>query len=207
MDSGVEDAEFGEDLEAIGSGAFRDSKLRRIAIPLKDGLFKENGVDGNYTQFHDCPNLRTVELVGGIHKTVASLPLESWRNEMNEEIQRINQIIFPFNDHPDHEKASKVVEWVQSINMNIDSFKAEHRALLKEATTLLELALWKAKLDLGEEMNDSKVGGEKETDFEEVKLLTKKVKMDPKSSKRQGARVTCSADVVIKNVMPFLMLE
>jgi hypothetical protein len=31
--SGVHDAEFGKDLETIGSSAFRGSKLRRIAIP------------------------------------------------------------------------------------------------------------------------------------------------------------------------------
>jgi len=92
MYSGVEDAELGEDLETMGSGAFRGSKLRRIAIPLKDGMFQWNN-DGTYTQFSACPNLTTVDLVGRIHKTVASLHLQlqswSWRNEMNEAIQRI----------------------------------------------------------------------------------------------------------------------
>ena len=96
--SGVQDAEFGEDLETIGSGAFWGSKLRRIAIPLKDEVFQlsDYGITYNqdwYNQFHDCPNLRRVDLVGGIHKTIASLHLESWRNEMNEEIQRIDQIL------------------------------------------------------------------------------------------------------------------
>ena len=76
---------------------------------------------------------------------------------------------------------------------------------MKEATTLLELALWKAKLDWGEEVDNNKVGDEKETNFEEVKLA-KKTKIDP-DNERKGARVTCHADVVIKNVMPFLMLE
>ncbi len=51
----------------------------------------------------------------------------------------------------------------------------------------------------------SVVGDRKETDFEEVKLANK-AKMDP-DNKRKGARVTCGADVVIKNVMPFLTLE
>jgi hypothetical protein len=59
---------------------------------------------------------------------------------------------------------------------------------------------------IGEDADNNKVGGEKETDFEEVKLA-KRAKMDPDSSKRKGARVTCGADVVIKDVMPFLMLE
>ncbi len=205
LNSGVEDAELSEDLETIGSGAFRDSKLRRIAIPLKDEMFEFNDPEETYTQFHDS-NLAIVDLVGGIHKTVSSLHLESWRDAMNEQIQRINHIILPFNDDPD-EETSKIVEWIQSVIEKIESYKTEHRALLKEVTTLLELALWKARLDGGEEVgNNGKVGGAKETDFEEVKLV-KKAKIDPNSCKRKGARVTCGADVVIKNVLPFLMLE
>jgi hypothetical protein len=200
-DSGVQDAELGEDLETLGSGAFRRSKLRRIAIPLKDEMFQFYDRHGTYTQFHDC-NLTTVDLVGGIHKTVASLHHESWRNEMNAEIQRINQIL-PGTD-PDR-KADVTRQWMQSVISKVDHHKAEHRALLKEVATLLELVLWKAKLDLGEETDNNKVGDEKETDFEEVKL-TKKAKVDP-DNKRKGARVTCGADVVIKNVIPFLMLE
>lgn len=41
--------------------------------------------------FSDCSDLTTVELVGGIHNTVASLHLERWRNQMKDEINRINQ--------------------------------------------------------------------------------------------------------------------
>jgi hypothetical protein len=143
MNSGVEDAELGEDLETIGNGAFWSSKLRRIAIPLKDEMFEWSKAVGTYTQFHYCPNLATVDLVGGIHKTVSSLHLESWREEMNEEIQRINQTL-PFTDSD--EKADGIVQWIQLVISKIDLYKAEHRALLREATTLLELALWKAKL-------------------------------------------------------------
>lgn len=122
---------------------------------------------------------------------------------MNEEIQRINQILPGTNLD---QKTDVIVEWIQSVISGIENYKEDHRALLKEVTTILELALWKAKLDFGEEAdNDKKVGEEKESDFEGVKL-TKKAKMDT-DSKRQGARVTCGADVVIKNVMPFLMLE
>jgi hypothetical protein len=203
VDSGVQDAELGEDLETIGSGAFWGSKLRRIAIPLKDEMFQFSDRNRTYTQFHDCPNLTSVELVGGIHKTVASLHLERWRNEMNEEIQRINQIL-PSTDSD--EKANVIRQWIQLVIEKIDYYKTEHRVVLKEAMVLLELALWKAKLDLGEEADNNKVDDEKRTDFEEVKKLAKKAKIDP-DIKRQGARVTCGADVVIKNVMPFLMLE
>ena len=43
--------------------------------------------------FDDCDDLVTVTLVGGIHETVSNLPFESWRKEMNEEIDRINHLL------------------------------------------------------------------------------------------------------------------
>jgi hypothetical protein len=187
IDSGVEDAEFGEDLEIIGSGAFRRSKLRRIAIPLKNGMFQWSDDYGAYTQFDDCPNLITVDLVGGIHKTVASLHLDTWRKVMNWEIQRINHIILPGTD-PDV-KTEVIRQWVQSVIRNIDRYKAEHRALLKEATALLELALWKAKL-AGFRVNTAK-----------------KANIDVREARaRKEARITSGADIVMKNVLPFLMM-
>ena len=59
--------------------------------------------------------------------------------------------------------------------------------------TLLELALWKAKLDEKEE-NASEEG------------RTKKAKLDGESVRKEK-RVTCGADTVIRNVLPFLQLE
>ena len=57
---------------------------------------------------------------------------------------------------------------------------------------LLELALWKAKL------------GEKEDSSAEGR--TKKAKIDVESVRKER-RITCGADMVIKNVLPFLQLK
>ena len=194
--SGVEQLEFGEDLETIRSGAFRGSKLRRIAIPLKDGMFQWNYHSRTYTQFSKCYNLATVDLVGGVHKTVASLHLESWRNEMNEEIQQINQIL-PVIDHD--EKSSEIVEWIQLLISKIEHYKSEHRAVVKEVATLLELALWKAKLADFIEEGDVGVGPAEEN-------TERKAKIDDDEGTRKEARITSGADIVIKNVLPFLMM-
>ena len=59
---------------------------------------------------------------------------------------------------------------------------------------LLELALWKAKLLCDKE--DRSGEGQ-----------TKKAKVDSESAARKDRRVTCGADVVIKNVLPFLQME
>jgi hypothetical protein len=54
---------------------------------LKDNIFQGDDV------FDYCVNLSTVDVVGGIHKTISSLHMESWRNEMREEIDRINRVL------------------------------------------------------------------------------------------------------------------
>ena len=80
---------------------------------------------------------------------------------------------------------------MNSVIRRLNHCKAEHKALLKEATTLLELVLWKAKI------------GEKEEILGEVKA--KRVKMDIQSE-RNERRVTSGANIVIKNVLPYLEL-
>jgi len=71
------DLDLPEGLETIEGGTFEGCySLGRISMPLKDDMI---GVD----VFYGCPRkLTMVTLVGGIHKIIASLHLESWRNEM-----------------------------------------------------------------------------------------------------------------------------
>jgi hypothetical protein len=60
---------------------------------------------------------------------------------------------------------------------------------LKEATTILEIALWKMKMNIPEEV---------------ICHHQKKVRVDQSEFQRQ-CRVTCGADVVIGYVLPFLI--
>ena len=183
------EAVFSEGLERIEGVAFyKCTSLRRIGIPLKDGLIIEDRA------FYDCDNLTRVDIVGGTHhKAISSLHMESWRNEMKEEIDRINQTI---PDTPPGEKANAINQWITSVIDRMEHYKAEHQELLKEALALLELALWKAKLD---EFKIEKVSSKDAN-------TAKKIKIDMKAV-RQEKRVTSAASVVIKNVLPFLELE
>ena len=134
------------DIEKNEHNAFnRCSRLQRIAIPLKDNLFPLDPYYQRYTQFERCNNLTTVDLVGGIHKIISSLLLESWRNEMNQEIDRINRVL-P-NTHDD-EKTNAIQGWILSVINRMEHYKIEHYRLLKEDMTQLELAVWKAKPSL-----------------------------------------------------------
>eukprot|EP00984_Skeletonema_dohrnii_P029212 scaffold19651_cov94-Skeletonema_dohrnii-CCMP3373.AAC.2 len=181
--------EFSERLDKIEPRVFSGCEhLQRIAIPLKRDLFTFDPLLRKYSQFDDCDQLTTVDLVGRAHnKTVASLHMESWRIEMKEEINRINQ------DLPNtfaYEKTESIKQWMDSVMHKMDYCKAEHHRYVMEAVTLLELALWKAKL--GEKEENSAAG-----------RRTKKVKPDARKEKR----ITCGAGTVIKNVLPFLKLE
>eukprot|EP00985_Skeletonema_marinoi_P029526 scaffold28104_cov65-Skeletonema_marinoi.AAC.2 len=182
--------EFSERLETIALNAFYGcERLHRIIIPLKRDLFSFDPVLQEDTQFKGCEQLTTVDLVGGAHnKTIASLHMESWRTEMIEEINRINQVL---PNTPADEKTAAIRQWVDSVIDKMDRYKAAHHRYVKEAVTLLELALWKAKLDEKEENAEGK---------------TKKVKLDSESARKEK-RITCGADTVMKNVIPFLKLE
>ena len=77
----------------------------------------------------------------------------------------------------------------------IEHYKSEHHALVKEATILLELALWKAKLA---DFNVVGPGEEK---------AARKTKIDDVEGERKEARITSGADIIIKNVLPYLKME
>eukprot|EP00985_Skeletonema_marinoi_P014465 scaffold7337_cov106-Skeletonema_marinoi.AAC.1 len=110
---------------------------------------------------------------------------------MKDEINSINQALHNAYSRYAPCKTLLIQQWIRSVIRRIDHYKTEQKALLKEATTLLELALWKAKID------------EKE-DHGEVNV--KRVKIDTQS-KRNERRITSGANIVIKNVLPFLELK
>lgn len=179
----LEFAEFGVELEYVGLSAFTGCpSLRRITIPLKDNItFGDNAFK--------CDNLTTVNLVGadGLQKTVSSLHMERWRNEINQEINRINRTL---PDLEDWEKTSEIQEWLERVRRRFNRYKTEHRTILKESMTLLDLALWKTKLDKKEA---------------ELEFHPKKAKIDVDSARKE-LRITSGASVIIKNVFPFLKL-
>ena len=108
---------------------------------------------------------------------------------MTAEINRINQVL-P-NTLAD-EKTEEIRQWMEMVLDKMDYYKAEHHRYVREGITLLELALWKAKL------------GDIKDDFEEG--MTKKAKVDAESA-RMEKRLLCGAEIVIKSVLPYLQLE
>ena len=180
------DATFGNTLERIEEEVFMDCKsLERISIPFKDGLITDD-------IFQGCGNLKHVDLVEGeLHETISALHLEEWRNDMNEEIDSINQIL-PDARADSGQKSQVIQRWIGSVMRKIIHYKAEHQRVLSEATVLLELAMWKTNLD-------DKNGGRNVREGARTRGGVKRA--------RREVCVTSGASIVIKNVLPFLELK
>ncbi len=149
------DVKFGGKLSRLETCAFHQcTSLERIAIPLKDGIITTDDV------FTGCKNLKHVDLVEGaeLHGTIAALHMEGWRNDMNEEIDSINQILLDAeagtyvidneydddddNDDDEGEMARLIRGWIRSALRKIIRYQAEHQRLLtEEVATALQLAL------------------------------------------------------------------
>ncbi len=126
------DANLSSKLERIKGRALSCCSLERITIPLKDRLIIHDDT------FTGCEKLKRVDLVGGeLHKTIAALQLEEWKNDMYEEIDAINQTL-PTADAGEAwnedvgEKAAAIRDWIRSVLSKISEYKAEHRRLLEE---------------------------------------------------------------------------
>ena len=139
--------EFGKDLESIGCWRtfFGCRSLECITLPLKDGMISEENV------FQGCVRLRHINLVGGVHETVAALLMDEWKHDTNKEIYAINKILDgqigreylrgDVHDHAFGEKAQKIREWIRSVLHKYIYYKAEHRRYVNEAAATLKLTL------------------------------------------------------------------
>jgi hypothetical protein len=154
---------------------------------LKDNLIIANNA------FIVCFNLSRIDaLDGGIHKTISSLHLESWRNEIKDEIDSINQTL---PNTGATEKAEAIQQWITRVLSRMEHYKTEHQTLVKEAMVSLELALWKANLHENE-ANDAAAAQD-----------GMRVTRGRRKRARKDRCITSGASIVIKNVLPFLALK
>jgi hypothetical protein len=110
-----------------------------------------------------------------ISDRLQSIGLKGWR----EEIVNMTESI-PFNAKRAH---------LMIIRSKLATYECGYRRL-KEATTMLELALWKAK------MNGSKSNN--------TRGRRKKMKIDEQGLRNQ-CRISCGSDIVIQHVLPYLL--
>ena len=118
-------------------------------------------------------------LKGSFSKRIYAIDVKAWRDDIINMIERTN-CIKAFRRSRTNDVKSKLA-----------SYEAQYNQL-KEATTILELNLWKKTIN--ESMPNEQESG---------KRKRKKTKVDELAIREQS-RVNCGADLIIENVLPFL---
>ena len=114
-----------------------------------------------------------------IIKRVNAIGLKNLRERLFDDIKTIRPM---YNGRLDKRAL------LDTIRSKLTEYEAEY-SKLKEATTILELALWKIK------MNDHIQGG---------KRRNKMVKI-AEADRRKQCRISCGADIVIQHVLLYLL--
>jgi hypothetical protein len=117
----------------------------------------------------------------GMSDRVEALAFKVWRDCISNMIQTSNFEYNRDNSNILHRIRDKLV------------FFEDELPKLKEATTILELALWKKRIN--------------DTNHQDIATQSQKKIKIVESSTRQQDRVTCGADVVIGHVLPFLIAD
>jgi hypothetical protein len=172
-----------------------DTPKERIdkLLSVKQMHFPEQSIDWEYlldefasnsnVSFSGAPNQERMQflVMCGLSECVEALAFKVWRDCITNMIQTADYKWDEDNRHILH-----------GIQRRLTHFQ-DKLPKLKEATTILELALWKLKMN------------EKHPQ-EETNHCQKKMKADDSSVRSQN-RVTCGADVVISHVLPFLISD
>ena len=160
-------------LQRIQRRAFRRCfNMRRIGMPLR-----LNMLDSDI--FNYCENLVEVDFGGTIQKIASQLSLDSWSNDIEEKVNMFNRVLPTI---PSNLKTRAKQQCIESVIDKIKFYKSEHNQLLRQAASVLELALWKTQMER-----------------EMVQTLD--------VSHRADCRYVCKSDVVIANVLSFLLLQ
>ena len=161
-------------------------------LDLRQNFFPNQHIDWNtlLSNLHECGDTETRGTLDetfrflvkcSIREMIHMIGLKQFREEMVEFVERgdINYI-------GSWEDARRV--FVREVNSKLDHYKSQYLRL-KEATALLELAMWK------NEINDS--SREKNRPNKKRKIV--------ESDLRQQCRISSGADVVVAGVLPYLL--
>ena len=186
-----------------GSTRRRTYHIKWGTIPSLPHVDEDLGIDGPSLGRHDCRRQLYVPVLRltfsgenqkrmrflftcGMSTCVEALAFKVWRDHITTMIQTACFVwgcVVWGRDNSNilHEIQAKVAHFEDELTT------------LKEVTTILELALWKLRLNKNLLLQ------------EEATHCQKKVKTDESSVIRKQCRIICGADVVIGHVLPFLI--
>jgi hypothetical protein len=177
-------------VETLGSCDTPKENIEKV-LHVRQMHFPEQSIDWEYLldvfvrpfsnfSFLTCFQEQMQFLVTcGIAARVENLAFKVWRDYVTHMIQTSNFVYQRDNSLILHRIRDKI------------AYFADELPKLKEVSSILELALWKMKI------NDT-------SHQQKLACHQKKIKSD-ESSIRQQCRVTCGADILIGHVMPYLI--
>ena len=124
-------------------------------------------------------------LESSISKRMNAIGIKQWREDMFEYVRK--KVRTPAR-MPNIEESDRLTASITAAESMLASYETEYHNL-KEATSLIELASWKNKLD------DYNNEGENRHN--------KRIKIE-ESVIREQSRINCGADIVIEHVLPYL---
>ena len=183
-------------VETLGRGNVPKRVIQKLLDVQKDNFSKQS-IDWDAVVEACTSSTRvSAETFGNIvemsvSKRICAIGLKQWRDEIigkvTKEVPADNG--FDSDTEIDDEILDSRREFLTKFQATLVYFETEYRNL-KEATSIVELALWKHK------MNDN-ILGEKER-------RRKKTKIE-ESSIREQCRISCGADIVIQHMLPYLL--
>jgi hypothetical protein len=135
-------------------------------------------------EFHLSPKLFCFLTRCSIATRVSAIGIKHFRDSMSDDdwMGDNNEFNVIFNRQ----------EWRTETFTKLEYYESEYLRL-KESTSLLELALWKIKINDSSLDHGKAIGGD-----------SKKMKIDP-SELRLQCRISCGDDHVVENVLPYLL--
>jgi hypothetical protein len=175
-------------VETLGLANVPKGFIQKL-VDLQKEYFPKQSIDWNQVDEACASSTRVSEETFGnivqlsVAKRVGAIGLKQWRDEI------MGKVTKEAPDEEDDEILDKRREFLTKIQATIVYFETEYQNL-KEATSIVELAFWKQK------MNDHVLG--------EKKRRRKKTKIED-SHIREQCRISCGADIVIQHMLPYLV--
>jgi hypothetical protein len=183
-------------VETMGRYDTPKERIKKL-LCVKQMHFPEQSIDWEYlldkfaepspVSFDGAPFQERMQFLFmcGLSERVEALAFKVWRDHIT---KMIHSAEFKHNGDNNQRRDNSII--LQRIRDKLVFFEDE-LSKLKEATTMLELALWKKSIN--------------DTNHQYIATQNKKKIKTAESSTQQQDRVTCGADVVIRHVLPFLI--
>ena len=183
-------------VETLGRGNVQKSTIQNLVDLQKDN-FPEQFIDWD-TAVEACTSSTRVSAKSlsnivqlSVSKRVGAIGLKQWRDEIMGKLTKEVPDDDGFEeDIDDDEILDKRREFLTKFQARLVHFETEYHNV-KEATSIVELALWK------HEMNDYSQG-------KKNRRTKKKMKIE-ESSIREQCRISCGADIVIEHMLPYFV--